>query len=362
MRFWPGSSVVGSRCMLQSVIRPCCAHRDDVRRDVHEQAQSNVLFTICLCAAGEQGPAEPQALTIRLLGHGCTRCSFVQNLLFDLKRRHGVGVDARSWVLRFGRRRCFAGQGGSAKAVAAAHAWLSSQPRSNTRQAANCIVATAAFDCGHTCGGARHGLRPFRPSRPPQSASPARLRESRMHVGCCRGVSCHCRRSSACALSPLPSTPATSREFAWLPASGVDMCHALLPACDPAGCATDGSVPRAAQVDLPVHPELPAALYRLQDAAAPIDLPPRHRVDVRMLDNRELDKLVGALGRNKVGSSVFPAVAVAEERLLCHCHHPRPGSTRQHAVEAERRVSVRRLTVRPVCCFAGNLAKGAGAA
>ena len=96
--------------------------------------------------------------------------------------------------------------------------------------------------------------------------------------------------------------------FAWLPVSCVNIGHALLHVCDHAGCARDGSLSCAAQVDLPVHSELPAALYRLQDAAAPVDLPPRHRVDMRALDNRELDKLVGALGRNKVSSPFFTIV------------------------------------------------------
>ena len=75
----------------------------------------------------------------------------------------------------------------------------------------------------------------------------------------------------------------------------------------------------ALQVDLPAHSELPAALYRLQDVAAPVDLPPRHRTDVRSLDNRELDKLVGALGRNKARALACPAICAACGALFLCC-------------------------------------------
>lgn len=44
---------------------------------------------------------------------------------------------------------------------------------------------------------------------------------------------------------------------------------------------------------------LPDFLYRLLDPAAPVELPPAGAVSLRESDNRELDKLVGALGRSK---------------------------------------------------------------
>jgi hypothetical protein len=44
---------------------------------------------------------------------------------------------------------------------------------------------------------------------------------------------------------------------------------------------------------------LPEELLRLADAAAPVVLPPPGSVPAGSLDNRELDKLVGTLGRNK---------------------------------------------------------------
>ena len=44
---------------------------------------------------------------------------------------------------------------------------------------------------------------------------------------------------------------------------------------------------------------LPAAIYRLLDPAAPVELPPPGTVTLAPGDNRELDKLVAALGRNK---------------------------------------------------------------
>lgn len=44
---------------------------------------------------------------------------------------------------------------------------------------------------------------------------------------------------------------------------------------------------------------LPAFLHRLTDPEASADFPPAHKVNLRTLDNRELDKLVAALGRNK---------------------------------------------------------------
>lgn len=44
---------------------------------------------------------------------------------------------------------------------------------------------------------------------------------------------------------------------------------------------------------------LPEELLRLADAAAPVAFPPPGSVPAGSLDNRELDKLVGTLGRNK---------------------------------------------------------------
>lgn len=44
---------------------------------------------------------------------------------------------------------------------------------------------------------------------------------------------------------------------------------------------------------------LPPAVYRLLDPAAPVELPPPGSVALDASDNRELDKLVAALGRNK---------------------------------------------------------------
>lgn len=44
---------------------------------------------------------------------------------------------------------------------------------------------------------------------------------------------------------------------------------------------------------------LPEQLLRLADASAPVALPPPRSMPCGCLDNRELDKLVGALGRNK---------------------------------------------------------------
>lgn len=44
---------------------------------------------------------------------------------------------------------------------------------------------------------------------------------------------------------------------------------------------------------------LPEELLLLADALAPVSLPPPHTVPPGSLDNRELDKLVGTLGRNK---------------------------------------------------------------
>jgi hypothetical protein len=44
---------------------------------------------------------------------------------------------------------------------------------------------------------------------------------------------------------------------------------------------------------------LPNELLQLADASAPVSLPPPHTVPPGTLDNRELDKLVGTLGRNK---------------------------------------------------------------
>ncbi|KAK9814061.1 hypothetical protein WJX72_000168 [[Myrmecia] bisecta] len=64
---------------------------------------------------------------------------------------------------------------------------------------------------------------------------------------------------------------------------------------------------------------LPQALYRLLDPNANVDLPPPHKVDPRGLDNRELDKLVGALGRNK---ATWRRALVLHEWLLGLGHVP----------------------------------------
>ena len=54
---------------------------------------------------------------------------------------------------------------------------------------------------------------------------------------------------------------------------------------------------------VPAFPEgsgsLPEVLYRLLDPAAAVELPAPGAVQLRASDNRELDKLVAALGRNK---------------------------------------------------------------
>ncbi len=54
---------------------------------------------------------------------------------------------------------------------------------------------------------------------------------------------------------------------------------------------------------VPAFPEgsgsLPEVLYRLLDPAASVELPAPGAVQLRASDNRELDKLVAALGRNK---------------------------------------------------------------
>ena len=68
---------------------------------------------------------------------------------------------------------------------------------------------------------------------------------------------------------------------------------------------------------------MPDALYKLLDPSANVDLPPAHKINRQKLDNRELDKLVAALGRSKttwrraihlhewlqVGTSPVPAPA-----------------------------------------------------
>ena len=64
---------------------------------------------------------------------------------------------------------------------------------------------------------------------------------------------------------------------------------------------------------------LPAELYRLLDPLASVDLPPAHKVPVGTLDNRELDKLVAALGRSK---ATWRRALVLHEWLLGLGHAP----------------------------------------
>jgi len=68
---------------------------------------------------------------------------------------------------------------------------------------------------------------------------------------------------------------------------------AKTPAFDPKDVTTTPSVTQ------PSNRRLPAEFYQLTDPDAGVQLPPHHRVDLRLLDNRELDKLVSQLGRNK---------------------------------------------------------------
>lgn len=49
----------------------------------------------------------------------------------------------------------------------------------------------------------------------------------------------------------------------------------------------------------PSNRRLPTEFYQLTNADAQVQLPPHHLVDLRCLDNRELDKLVSQLGKNK---------------------------------------------------------------
>lgn len=64
---------------------------------------------------------------------------------------------------------------------------------------------------------------------------------------------------------------------------------------------------------------LPSALYKLLDPDAPVELPPPHKVSPRSLDNRELDKLVAALGRSK---ATWRRALVLHEWLLDIGHLP----------------------------------------
>ncbi|PSC71557.1 nadh:ubiquinone oxidoreductase complex i intermediate-associated 30 [Micractinium conductrix] len=64
---------------------------------------------------------------------------------------------------------------------------------------------------------------------------------------------------------------------------------------------------------------LPAAIYRLLDPAAPVELPPPGTVTLAPGDNRELDKLVAALGRNK---STWRRALALHDWLLQSGHRP----------------------------------------
>ncbi|DBA66999.1 TPA: hypothetical protein ACH3X2_002107 [Trebouxia sp. C0005] len=65
--------------------------------------------------------------------------------------------------------------------------------------------------------------------------------------------------------------------------------------------------------------KLPQALYRLLDPQANVDLPSANLVSSRQLDNRELDKLFAALGRNK---ATWRRALVLHEWLLSMGHTP----------------------------------------
>jgi pentatricopeptide repeat protein len=62
---------------------------------------------------------------------------------------------------------------------------------------------------------------------------------------------------------------------------------------------------------------LPRALYRLVDPSAPVEFPPPGTVKLSPADNRELDKLVAALGRNK---STWRRALMLHEWLLQSGH------------------------------------------
>lgn len=64
---------------------------------------------------------------------------------------------------------------------------------------------------------------------------------------------------------------------------------------------------------------LPPAVYRLLDPAAPVELPPPGSVALDASDNRELDKLVAALGRNK---STWRRALALHDWLLQSGHRP----------------------------------------
>ena len=65
--------------------------------------------------------------------------------------------------------------------------------------------------------------------------------------------------------------------------------------------------------------KLPQALYRLLDPQASVDLPSASLGNFRQLDNRELDKLFAALGRNK---ATWRRALVLHEWLLSMGHIP----------------------------------------
>ncbi len=64
---------------------------------------------------------------------------------------------------------------------------------------------------------------------------------------------------------------------------------------------------------------LPEVLYRLLDPAAQVELPPPGAVRLTPSDNRELDKLVAALGRNK---ATWRRALMLHEWLLKIGHRP----------------------------------------
>lgn len=65
--------------------------------------------------------------------------------------------------------------------------------------------------------------------------------------------------------------------------------------------------------------KLPQELYTLLDPQANVDLPSAHLVSSRHFDNRELDKLFAALGRNKV---TWRRALMLHEWLLSMGHTP----------------------------------------
>ena len=124
---------------------------------------------------------------------------------------------------------------------------------------------------------------------------------------CCPHTRMHCHEPHAlCPAVPLqPAFSAADLPLASHPAGG----EAAGPSA--AGNSSSSSTPALLHVAadnsaLPSSQQpsscshaLPEELLRLADAQAPVALPPPHTVPAGSLDNRELDKLVGTLGRNK---------------------------------------------------------------